>query len=241
MVLLPFLAVQRRYKALAWTAAWGVLITAVSVAVLGTAPFVAFFDYHMPRMESGAAFAFDEAWPELTELVIADNQGVFGLARKFGADKGTAGALAKGFGLLVLGVGALAGLRRSDAPRNWRAALWLSLLGLASMASPGAWGDYVPVTAVWLLSVVAVPMNRTGLGRAAFATALAFEFFILGTMPIGNWAPIGLMIPVSAIGALIMLGIFAWVAASKPSLMADGLPLSYREEAGELEDLREAV
>jgi hypothetical protein len=109
------------------------------------------------------------------------------------------------------------------------------------MASPGAWGDYVPVTAVWLLSVVAVPMNRTGLGRAAFATALAFEFFILGSMPIGNWAPIGLMIPVSAIGALIMLGLFAWVAASKPSLMVDGLPLSYREEAGELEDLREAV
>lgn len=241
VVLLPMLVVQRRYKALAWTAAFCVLFTAVSLVVLGPAPFVAFFDYHLPRLGTGAAFAFDEAWPELTELVVADNQGVFGLARKFGSAKNLAGVLAKGFGFLVLVVAALTGLRRSNVPRNWQAALWLSLLGLASLASPGAWGDYVPVTAVWLLSILAAPMTGSRIGRTAFTTALAFEFFLLGTMPIGDWAPIGLMIPVSAIGALIMIFLFASVAASRPSLMADRCVSHHRDEANDSEELLQAV
>lgn len=78
-------------------------------------------------------------------------------------------------------------------------------------------------------------------GRAAFAAVSVFEFFLLGTMPIGDWAPVGLMIPVSATGVLVMLVLFASVAASRPSLMADRTIPRYRDSDSSLEDLREAV
>jgi hypothetical protein len=112
------------------------------------------------------------------------------------------------FGALVFALAAWAGLRRRGEPRVRRAALWLSLLGLGSLASPGAWGDYVPVTAVLLLTVIAAPLTSSRAGRWFFAAAMLWSFFTLGTMPLGSWAPTVVMVPVSAAGALIMLGLF---------------------------------
>ena len=84
-------------------------------------------------------------------------------------------------------------------------------------------------------------MMRSRAGRAAFLVAAVFEFFLLGTMPLGNWAPAGVMIPVSAIGALIMLALFASVVVAKPSMMVDRTGVSVPDETSDAEDLREAV
>jgi len=230
-VLLPLLLARGRLRALAWTAAFGLAITLAALAVVGPAPFEAFLAYQLPRLGDGSAFAFDEAWPELADLVIADNQGVFGLARKLGAAKPLAASVARIFGLGVVGVAALVGLRRRNGSRLAVGAGWLALLGLGSLSSPGAWGDYVPVTAVWLLSLLALPMMRSRSAAAVLGTAWLFQLFLVGTMPIGDWTPVRLMVPVSAIGATVLLALFlttlalpasaCGTAAASASSMAD--------------------
>jgi hypothetical protein len=109
----------------------------------------------------------------------------------------------------MFAVAALVGLQRSNGSRLAVGAGWLALLGLGSLASPGAWGDYVPVTAVWLLSLLAPLMTRSRKAAVALGVAWAFQLLLLGTMPIGDWAPLHLMVPVSAVGAAIMLALFA--------------------------------
>lgn len=207
-VLLPFLAAQRRWKDLAWTGAVIALLTIATLGAFGAQPFVAFFDYHLPRLGDGSAFAFDEAWPELADLVVTDNQGVFGLARKLGASKDIAAAGTRLFALLVFAAAGIAGCRGSRANRLWRGASWLALLGLASLASPGAWGDYVPVSAVWLLALLVGPLTATPARIIGFTVILLFEYFLLGTMPIGSWAPHQPMLVLSAIGAALMIVLF---------------------------------
>jgi alpha-1,2-mannosyltransferase len=215
-VLLAALLGQRRWRDLAWTAGWGVAITALALAVLGPAPFVAFATDHLPALSDGSAFAFDEAWPELAELVVVDNQGVFGLARKLGAGKPLAAQVSRLFALALLAAAGWAGWRFRDAGRWGRGALWLALLGAASLASPGAWGDYVPATAVWLLALVAARAQGRPWLAAGLTVAAVFQVFLLGTMPIGDWGPTAVLWPVSTVGAALLLGLFAAVIASRP-------------------------
>lgn len=221
-VLLVPLLVRRRFRELGWTAAWGAVATVVALAVVGTAPFAAFFDYHLPRLSDGSAFAFDEVWPELADLVVADNQGAFGLARKAGVPKPVAAHIGRAFGLLVLAAGALAGLRLGLGASRWaRGATWLALLGAASLTSAGAWGDYVPTAAVWLLALLAAKAfddRRVAIGLGITAV---FQYLLIGTYPIAGWEPPVLMAAVSAIGAVAMLGLFGGVLAAPPRAFAE--------------------
>jgi hypothetical protein len=238
VVLVVLLAVNRRFRDLTWTLAWIAAITLVTLAVFGPAPFVAFVDYHLPRLGSGEAFAFDEVWPEIADLVVADNQGVFGLARKAGLSKPTAAVVGRLFGIAVLGLAVLAGIRLRGSSRWAQGAVWLTLLGLGSLASPGAWGDYIPTVAVWLLALV-VPWaveNRRWI--APLVVAALFEGLLLGTMPIGEWAPPAVMVPVSAMGVLIMLALFGSVLAGAPRRFAWSVSAEPRVE---VEPLRRAA
>jgi alpha-1,2-mannosyltransferase len=219
-VVLPWLLFRRDFRALGWTLAWGVASTALTLALLGPAPFADFFSGHLPRLASGSAFAFDEAWPELAGLVLADNQGAFGLARKLGADKPLAAMVGRWFGLLVLAVAAFAGWRSGQASRWGRAASWLGLLGLGSLASAGAWGDYVPSVAVWLLALVAQRAVEAPRWWIPFATAALLEVFLLGTFPVEG-IPLAVMVPVSAAGALAMFALYGLCAASPRALSAE--------------------
>ena len=72
---------------------------------------------------------------------------------------------------MVLIFAAFVTLRRRAAPRIWWATTWLALLGLASLASPGAWGDYIPVTAVWLLSLLVETITTSRVAAAALGLA----------------------------------------------------------------------
>jgi len=215
-VLLGYLAGRRRWRELGAFVAACALFTGLALAVFGTTPFTAFLDYQLPRLGDGSAFAFDEAWPEVSELVIADNQGVFGLARKFGASKPASALAGRIFALLLFGAAFWAGFARREHNELDTAWIWLALLGLGSMASPGAWGDYVPSLAIWLLAFVAARGARSA--RLALALGLAglFQYFLLGTFP---WGPPTWMIPISAVGVFGLLGLYvgALVAANRPS------------------------
>ena len=229
MLLIPLLA-RRKFRELAWTAGLGLAFTALALAVLGPAPFVAFLGDHLPRLGDGSAFAFHEVWPEAASLLINDNQGPYGLVLKLGLlgvpgmHEVTAARVGRVFSLVVLALALLWGLRRFRERLGARrgrgrlagAAGWLALLGLASLASPGAWGDYVPVTAVWLLTLLAVPMVQSR--RAAFllAPVWLFQGTLLGTMPLGEWAPPVPMAILSGLGAVMLLGLFGWVVLGRP-------------------------
>jgi hypothetical protein len=205
---------RRRWRDLAWTGAMAVVLTVVCFAVLGSAPFAAFVDYQLPRLADGSAFAFDQAWPEIRDLIVADNQGVRGLVIKLGAlglpgfDEATARTATRLFGLAALALAALFGWWEGRLSRLERATCWLALLGLASLASGGAWGDYVPLTATWLLTFLAGRLRTWSWPAAALGITWVFQFTLLGTTPIGAWAPPAVMIPLSAVGAVTLFALF---------------------------------
>jgi hypothetical protein len=240
-VLLVPLLTGRRFRELAWTAGWGLALTALALAVFGPAPFVAFLGDHLPRLNQGTAFEFEEAWPMVADLLRADNQGVFGLAWKAGLGKPVAALLGQLFGLAVLVGAGIAGLRlrrgssegEPGGGSRWaRGVTWIALLGLASLATAGAWGDYVPSVAVWLLALVALRAVEEPRWRVPLALVGLFEVFLLGTFPLGaggEWAPMALMLPVSAVGVVLMLGLFAATLAARPEAWHEQ-PVTWVEE-----------
>lgn len=216
IVLVVLLACARRWKAVFATAAAGLAVTALTLTMLGPQPFVAFFQDHLPKLADGSAFAFDEAWPELAGLVLADNQGAFGLARKLGADKPLAGWINRLFLIVVLGLAAWIGARATHVSRWSRVNLWLGLLGLASLGSAGAWGDYVPATAVWLLALNARIGVEVRAARPVFFVLAASQALLLGTMPIGDWADPRVMLPLATLGSAGLFATFAVAAWYRP-------------------------
>lgn len=212
-VLLIVVAARRQWRALAWTAGFGGALTVASVIALGHAPFEAFFDYHLPRLQSGAAFAFGEAWPEMRAVIIAANQGVYGLVIKLG-EMGTPGADAAAAvwvnRLYLLGLAVvswLVGRRRGSLDREQRAVTWFSLLGLGSMASTGAFVDYLPLTATWLLTLLAHRIPGRPLG-AILIVVWVFQYTLFGAVPVGSYFEPRVMMPLSALSAVMLLGLF---------------------------------
>lgn len=222
LLLLP-LAVRRRWRELGWTAAFGALLALLGLAVLGTAPYAAFFASHLPRLADGTAFAFDAAWPELRELVLADNQGFAGLLAKLSALgvpglEGTARRIATLLYLASLAAAALHfGRREAALARPERAAGWLGLVGLGSLASSGAWGDYVPLTAIWLLALLADRLRDGARVAVPLAACWLFQYTLLGTTPIGSWAPMALLVPLSAVASLSLFALFGWATVARAS------------------------
>jgi hypothetical protein len=220
-VLLVPLAAQRRWRDLVWTAGAGAAITVIALLTVGTAPFVAFVQNHIPRLADGSAFAFGEAWPEVASLVVAGNQGIHGIVHKLaemgvpGVDASLARTANKVFAILLLGVALLVGTRTATASRAQRAVSWLSLIGLGSLASAGAWADYVPLTCVWVLALLVPMTSGRPVAQALLAISAPFQVFLLGTMPIGGASDPAWMVPVSLGGAISMLAVFAtgaWMA-----------------------------
>ena len=219
LLLLPLLA-KRRWRSLGWTAGWGLAFTGLALATLGSAPFIAFLEYQWPRLVDGSAFAFADAWPELGELIVADNQGAYGLATKLAA-LGVPGldrpevllALSRLYGMAVLAFCTFVSLRLVHASRLQQTTAWLAMLGLGSMASTGAFGDYVPLTACWLIALlVATELGRGETARRRWLGFLAlcgaFQATLLGTTPLGQWFEPRLLIPLSAVSVLLMFGLY---------------------------------
>jgi len=217
LVLLLPLVGQRRWRDLGAVLAFGIAITLLALAVLGPAPFVAFFDYQIPRLASGEAFAFGEAWPEVRELMIADNQGAFGFIVKLGEigvpgmNEQTAIVWSRVFGLLVLTSGLLIGGTLERSSRLDRVVVWLALLGLGSLTSTGAFGDYVPVTATWICTFLALRMIEDRRLLLPLAVVWVLQFFILGAIPLGAYSDSVVMIPLSALGAMALFGLYVWI------------------------------
>ncbi len=209
-ILLVPLLVQRRWRAVAWTVTWAVALTLLSWVVFGPAPFRAFVQYHLPRMQSGEAFSF--ALPPDERLYLNMwNQSVFGLVHKFadlgvpGMTLGLARCVSWGYSIALLGLAVVAARRMHS--RLYGAQVWLALLNLAAMRSPYA-GDYSIVGNVWLLALLTTRM-RGHKGRSLFLGACWCVAFLFPLQLYGLSFPYPTIM--SIVGFLLLVGLNVWV------------------------------
>jgi hypothetical protein len=199
-LLIVYLLLRRRWHEVAWSVAACAGLTLLALAVVGAAPFAAFFHYQLPRIANGEAFAFfRHEW-----FYVSRNLGVSGLVFKLGflGVPNMSGALSSAVGwaytALLLALVALAARAGDLAPLD-EAQLWLGLLCLGSLRSPLAPGIYVAVGAQWLVTLL--------LARARQRREVAFLVFAFLLMPGLPRLPAKLDVAVALLGQAILLAI----------------------------------
>jgi len=157
-LLLVYLLVQRKWRALAWTVGLCVALIAISLVDTGWAPYKAFLD-HLPRLLGGEAFtAFRNPW------AVAHNFSVPGMALKlrlFGMTGASFGAMKiVGWIYSLILLAATVFVARRTLTREQEPLAWLTILILASLRSP-----FLPLYAVipvlWLLTLLAATVTPT--------------------------------------------------------------------------------
>ncbi len=218
------LLMQKRWKPLAWTAGFGVLYTVAALAVLGLAPFSAFIGYQLPRLQSFAAFAFLETWPEVRFELITANLSPYGQIIRLG-ELGIPGMTA-GFAsvansvftvLLLAGIACAARRIRTKADQT---RIWLGILGLASMASPAAWGDYIPLPALWLLTLLPKEVAGQHVHTAVCGVCWIFFYFLIGTVPTGGFPSPAITYGLSTLGFSLLVCVQGWILVRRRPINA---------------------
>jgi hypothetical protein len=160
-VLLLLLAFQRRWRAVAWTIAACAGLCAVGVLALGSASFVAFVRYQIPRLASGEAFPMLKALP----WAVAINESVYGIPLKLGRlgvpGMGFGAASFVGWLYTVLLVAAAWAVRRAQT-RTSATKAWLALLGFAALRSPFLPQEYSRLVPLCLLALHAAEHGWSG-------------------------------------------------------------------------------
>ena len=129
------LLAQRRYRAVAWTAGFGVFFVALSVLSIGVNPLKYFLTYTLPRQARGRRFRL---W---TTMGSASSPTWRRLGCRFAAFGGVyrrslAGGAAHRAGLLGNLGAADAGRRASVGDRRSQTIVWMSLLVLGALQTP---------------------------------------------------------------------------------------------------------
>jgi alpha-1,2-mannosyltransferase len=157
-LLLVYLVVQRKWRALAWTVGLCIALIAISLVDTGWAPFKAFLD-HLPRLLGGEAFpAFRRPW------AVAQNFSIPGMALKlrlFGVTGASFGAMKiVGWIYTLILLTATVFVAKRTRTREQEPLAWLTILILASLRSP-----FLPLYAVipvlWLLTLLAATVTPT--------------------------------------------------------------------------------
>lgn len=193
IVLIP-LAIQRRWKAVAWTAGFSALYTALSVAWLGQTPLRQFLSYGLPRITKGEAWSFLELDIPIIHEVVAINQGIPGLALKLhdlGVSLAMHDAVQKAslvYSVIMLALAVVAGLRLIKAEDNLtRAQIWIALIALAALRSPFVPDTYALPPVLWLWSLVMPRFWEKPLGIALLWIPLSVVLPFEGPLaPLGN-------------------------------------------------------
>jgi len=195
--LLGVLLLERKeWRAIASTVLWAVAFTGLAWLLVGSAPFVDFVRFQLPRIESGEAFFWMNA-PEMAPV----NLGLHGLViklRHLGVPfTGPAGAsrVATVYALLLLALAWISARRLRQLPqtsmpadrvRLRHAQVWLALLSLASFRSPFVPDAYALVGTLWLLTLIAAEGQWKTAGRLGLIAAAALSVVILdgGVIPV---------------------------------------------------------
>ena len=200
-VLGVLLIVRQQWRAVAWTIAWSAAFTALAWLIVGASPFVDFFRYQLPRIESGQAF------PWINDPDVAPiNFGVHGLVNKLRllglpwTGPAAAGRAASLYAVLLLPLAAVAAwrLRQLDTAtmdaervRLRQAQVWLGLLSLASFRSPFVPDAYALFGTLWLLTLVAAEGHWQWRAQIALVVGAAIAMIVLDggpiTVPVPAW------------------------------------------------------
>jgi hypothetical protein len=211
-LLVAYLIAARRWRAVAWTAVFGVALFAGSLLDIGWAPYAAFL-HHLPGILSGEAFpAFRN--PMATAL----NLSVPGLVLKlklFGVPgMGFPAARLVGWIYTVLALWPTVLLGRRDLPASREPLAWLAVLILATLRSPFLPQSYGVFPALWLLTLIAAthaPSARTlSLTVLVWAGLNAFLPNDSGVDP--RWLALLITIP-----QLLTVALALWVLRERPS------------------------
>jgi len=176
-LLVVYLLLARRWRAVAWTAAFGVALIVLTVLVLGPQPFADFVHHELPAISDGRAFPQSER-----PNVAASNTSIYGLTvrlRFLGAswlDQPMGLKVASVYGLIVLALAALAGWKgridlSTPTGRMLLVQTALALMSLASFRSPFVGGPYGLVASLWLLTLLAAASRNR---QSAVLWSLAF-------------------------------------------------------------------
>jgi hypothetical protein len=212
-VLLVTLLARREWRALAWTAAFGAALSILGLFVLGAAPYAAFFGYQLPRLASGAAFAFTHLGRNAVFLLsrnfstaaVADKLAVLGAP----AVVATAARAVRWAHLLALVP--LAALASRPMPsRALRALSWLALLDLAALCSPVAPSVYVLAPVLWVLALMATQVR--GRGRWAAAIVLGW-IVVVGPPPLPD--RVDLVVGLVSQALVVALCVAAMIVATR--------------------------
>jgi hypothetical protein len=207
-ILVIRLLARRQYRGAAWTIAWCAAFVVLGMVVLGLAPYRAFIEYQVPRLQSGQAFAFALNDP----LAIAANESIHAIPSKLRSLGVHVPASYASIGpvltaIYVAAVVAIAAFAGEEPTRRARAAGWLALLVLTSLLSPFAPNLYATVPMLWLLTLLA-----PGVVRSAWRVgALVVAWILIGMLP-----PLPSVKATTAAwlaGQLAILTICAWTAA----------------------------
>ncbi len=112
------------------------------------------------------------------------------------------------YSFLVIGAAILTGTVRH---RQWRVLAWLALLGLASMTSPGAWGDYVPFGMLWILTFITVDAPASKGHRLFLGLSWLFALLLLGAVPLVSVAPASITLTLSIVFTLLLVTFNSWI------------------------------
>ncbi len=204
-VLGVLLLAQRRFRAAAWTAGFGVLLLILSVLVFGKNPLWSFLTYTLPRLSSGEALAFLDDTP----FSIITNMAPFGLPFKLrlaGLEVGEPWAVARQVGrvytFVLLFVAVVAALRR-PADRRDQALVWMSLLGLAALQSPFAPG-YTLMALLWALTLLTMEVRTL---RAGVALVLLW----VGLAILPPWRNQSVLVAQSLLQSTLAVGVPIWL------------------------------
>lgn len=211
-ILILLLLFQRRWRSLAWTAGWGVLLLLVAGFVLGAAPFRALVSYQLPRLASGAAFETLFVHPD----VIAANHAVFGLVQKLsllgvpGISQRTAVMVTWAYTLALIGLTAAAAkVAEGKLPR---ALVWITLVQLASLRSPFAPDVYAAFPLLWILVLLLADGGWRGWRTVCLGALLLLANFVIPTTPL---LPMTSLLALTVVAQMLFLGFYLWVLLAR--------------------------
>ena len=223
-ILVLYLLVQRRWKAMTWVAVFGLVYTLITYAVFGLRPFVDYITYDIPRIASGELFDF--VWNFTPAILV--NYSPFGIPFKlqllgiqFENPFLIARLIIQFYSVLVLALLVLVALRlkkRAEGGeggprfRLTKIVVWLALLALMSYRSPFAPWTYGAVGGVWLFAAFAALMPLSG--RQTAALVVAWVIISLYGPPI-----VGPMVAFTFIAQAVLYVSGFWIAAqaSRPA------------------------
>ena len=218
-ILVLYLLVRRKWRAVAWTAAFGALWSAVALLVLGRAPFVAFLTFGLPRIDSGQATAWlaDPAFAVYAAL----NHSVSGVVWKL-ADLGVPGMgwtawrwVTRAQTLVLLALTVVAARRAEREDRAGLARVWLALLSLMALRSPFVPDHTALLGPLWLLSLL-VPEAR---GRVWRVTGLAVLGLVFALVQPPRWELLDTptRLALGLVVEILLLGLLWWVLLRRPA------------------------